>query len=142
MVSKLLRLATNRNFILYVLIGAMGASIDFIAFLILHTVFAVEPTVASFLSVSLGIVNNFIINSRHNFKTKDNLWVRFGQFYLIGLGGALLSVILIYVLYNMLHVDAAIAKLFTIPPVVLLQYFLNIRFSFKKTVDKGSHTAN
>lgn len=131
-INNIHTLLTNKNFILYALIGVMGATIDFFAYLALHHLLNIEPVIASFLSVSLGIVNNFIINSRHNFKTKDNTWRRFKRFYGIGLGGALLSVVLIFCLYNLLHVDATIAKLLTIPPVVLAQYVLNVRFSFKK----------
>lgn len=131
MINKNFNLLKNRNFILYVIIGLSGATIDFVAFLIFHNIFGVQPTIASFLSVSLGIVNNFIFNSRHNFKVTDKLWNRFANFYSIGLGGALLSVLIIFCLYNLLGVNAVSAKLLTIAPVVLLQYFLNIKFSFK-----------
>ncbi len=132
MIRKITHLFRDRNFILYVLIGIFGATIDFVAFLIFHKIFNIEPAIASFMSVSIGIINNFIINSRHNFKVTDRLWIRFCQFYSIGVGGALLSTILIYALYNLLQIDATLAKLMTIPPVVLLQYLLNITFSFKK----------
>lgn len=121
----------NRNFILYVLIGLSGATIDFLAYLVLNKVLGIAPALASFLSVSLGIVNNFIINSRHNFRVNDRMWFRFANFYSIGLGGALLSVVLIFIMYNILGVDSVWAKVLTIPPVVLVQYFLNVKFSFK-----------
>jgi len=136
MINKTLKLLKNRNFILYVIIGLSGATIDFLTYLVLHLIFNVQPAIASFISVSFGIINNFLINSRHNFKVDDRLWFRFINFYTIGLGGALLSALLIFYMYNLLGIDATIAKLLTIPPVVLLQYFLNVKFSFKLKENK------
>jgi len=131
MINKLIALLTNRKFIMYAIIGLSGALLDFLAYLALHFLMGVQPAVASFISVSLGIINNFLLNSRHNFKVNDRMWFRFFNFYSIGLGGALLSSLLIFFLYNLLGVDATIAKLLTIPPVVLSQYFLNVKFSFR-----------
>jgi putative flippase GtrA len=128
----------HRQLILYGLIGLIGATIDFILYIILYRSLGVPPVIASFLSVSAGIVNNFIINSRHNFKVNDRLWYRFVNFYAIGIGGAILSSVLILILFNGLEIDATVAKLITIIPVVLLQFVLNKKLSFRKLGDATS----
>ena len=136
MISKLHRLLHDRQFWLYGIIGLSGATIDFVLYVVFYKYVGIPPVFASFLSISIGIVNNFILNSRHNFKVSDALMKRFITFYSIGLGGALLSSVLIFLLFNILGISPAISKLITIPPVVLLQFFLNKSFSFNERVTK------
>jgi putative flippase GtrA len=121
----------DRQFILYGIIGASGAALDILCYIFLYKKLHISPYIATFMSVSIGILNNFILNSRHNFKVTDNLLHRFMRFYSIGLGGAVLSSGFIYVMFNLLSINATVAKLLTIPPVVLLQFFLNRKFTFK-----------
>ena len=123
-------LKQRRQFIIYGLIGLSGATLDFIGYLILYKYFNVPPPIASFASVTLGITNNYILNSRFNFKVSDNHLRRFVNFYSIGLLGAILSAVIIALLQIGL-VDPTIAKILTIPPIVLAQYILNKRISFK-----------
>lgn len=122
----------DRQFWLYGVIGLSGATIDFILYLVLYKYAHIPPFIASFLSVSIAILNNFILNSRHNFKVSDALLARFLNFYTIGLGGALLSSLLILLLFNGFGISATVAKILTIPPVVILQFFLNKQFSFNE----------
>ena len=121
----------HRNFILYGLIGLTGATVDYLFYVLFYKVFGIPPEIASFLSVSIGILNNFILNAKFNFKMTDKLLKRFGSFYAIGLTGAILSSILIYVLVSWMSVDPLVAKLITIPPVVLAQFIFNKMISFR-----------
>lgn len=120
----------NQQLIVYGVIGLSGATLDFLGYLFLYKSLGVPPPIASFLSVTLGITNNFILNSRFNFKVSDNLLKRFMSFYTIGLFGAILSAVLIAGL-QYLDVNPTLAKVLTIPPIVLSQYFLNKKISFK-----------
>lgn len=126
----------HRNLVLYGFIGAIGASIDFVLYLLLVRFTPIPPALASFLSVSAGIVNNFILNNRHNFKTTDKTLHRFLSFYLVGVFGAILSSALIFILYNKLGADPMLAKVLTIPPVVLLQFFINKKVSFSENPER------
>ena len=119
-----------QQLIVYGIIGVSGATLDVLGYLFLYKYLNVSPPIASFLSVTLGITNNFILNSKFNFKVNDSLLQRFISFYSIGLAGALASALLIALL-QYLGMDPTIAKLLTIPPIVLGQYFLNKRISFK-----------
>ena len=119
-----------RTLLLYGILGSIGALVDFLAYLLFVKVFGISPSIATFLSVSCGIVTSFILNSRFNFKKTDHKFARFILFYLVGLAGAILSAILIFVFFNLLGLDAILAKIITIPPVVLFQYFINKHVSF------------
>lgn len=137
MVGKILKTAgRHRQLITYGLIGATGALIDFVLYLFFYSLLGIPPVIASFLSVSAGIVNNFILNAFFNFKTKDNLFSRFLSFYSIGIGGAILSSVLILIIHNIIGIDATISKIATIAPVVLLQFFLNKKYSFSEARTK------
>ena len=123
-------LQNQRTLILYGAIGITGATLDFVLYLLFYKALGIPPFAASFLSVSLAIANNFILNARYNFKVSGKFISRFASFYLTGVGGAILSALLILFFFNFLSVDATIAKLITIPPVVLLQFIINKNVSF------------
>lgn len=126
--QKLVR--KHRHFLLYAIIGASGALLDLIVFLILFNSFQVNAILATIISTSLGIVNNFFLNTRFNFKVKDKLRVRLLNFYAIGIAGLLSSIVIIFLLHNGFGVDANIAKIISIPIIVLAQFFLNKKISF------------
>lgn len=121
---------SHKTLFIYGVIGLSGAILDLIFYFLFYRFVGIPPVIASFLSVSIGIINNFLLNSRHNFKVSDKLFFRFINFYSIGLGGAILSSVIILILFNGLGIDAMVAKIITIVPVVLLQYFLNKKISF------------
>lgn len=127
-IHRLLR--THRQFVLYCIIGASGALLDLIVFLILFNVIHMDALVATTISTSLGIINNFFLNARFNFKVKDRMRVRLLNFYAVGITGLLLSLVIIFAAHNGLGVDANIAKIISIPLIVLAQFFLNKKISF------------
>jgi putative flippase GtrA len=120
-----------RNFILYSVIGLTGVSINYVAFFILVHFFNIHYQVANFISVSMGITNNFILNSRYNFKVKDILMKRFVSFYTIGLFGLLVSSSLLYLFHKIWGINVFVSKAMTLVFVVILQFFLNRKFTFR-----------
>ncbi len=87
---------------------------------------------ANIISVSCGITNNFILNAILNFKVKDKMFIRFLRFYSIGLIGLIISSGLLYFLIDVFRMIEIISKGCTIFVVVILQYNLNKRITFKK----------
>ena len=122
--------AKHRKFVLYGLIGLTGALLDFLLYILFYEALGMPPFLASFVSVSFGIINNFMLNAYYNFKKSDNIFIRGIVFYLTGIGGAILSSALIWLMYDVVGIGAVSAKLLTIPPVVILQYFINKQVSF------------
>lgn len=119
----------HRNLLLYGIIGASGALIDLILYIILFKL-GIPPAIATFISVSFGIANNFFLNSKYNFQVTDHIFHRFINFYLTGVFGALLSALLIYSFVSGLNLDPILAKLLTIVPVVVLQFLINKKVTF------------
>lgn len=125
-------IAEQRQFILYAIIGGFSATLDFIMFLVLYNTLQINPLVATTISTSFGILSSFIGNILLNFKVRDKLHHRFIVFYIVGVSGLGLSVLTIYVLHDLLNLNANLAKLISIPIVVIFQYILNSRVSLAK----------
>jgi putative flippase GtrA len=121
-----------RHFILYSIIGFSGVFIDFIVFFLLHHIAGVHYLAANVLSVSCGISNNFLLNSVINFRTKDRILRRFLTFYAIGVLGLLASSAILWLLVDLGKINVYISKGLTIFIVVIIQYSLNKKFTFKK----------
>ncbi len=122
----------SRNFVLYAIIGLSGVTLDVVIFLVLFNLFQVEKNLATFLSISIAITNNFLLNTYLNFKVKDKLAKRYLRFYLVGLSGILLTDALFFLFVDRLHLNANLIKIGSLLPVLLLQYSLNKRWSFKE----------
>lgn len=106
---------------------------DFLLYLFLTQVLQVNYQHANFLSVSAGILNNFGLNVRFNFKTFDRLWTRLGSFFAVGMLGWGISAVCLFTLIEKIHLHTAWAKLLTIGIVTIVQFTLNNYFSFRKT---------
>lgn len=120
----------NRQFLLYSIIGVSGITIDIVVFLFLRSVFSLDPAVATIVSTSCGITNNFFLNRRYNFKRSDHTLGRFFSFYTVGFIGILASVISLVVFSDLFGINATIVKLVSIPIIVIGQYVLNKYISF------------
>jgi len=123
-----------RNLILYGLIGAISAGVDFLVFYMLTTILDVYYLIANIFSVSLGITISFILNRNYNFKVKDKTPKRFLIFFSVGLGGLILSSILLYIFVDIITLDKVISKVLSIIFVVIIQFLFNTFITFKKEV--------
>lgn len=120
----------HRQFILYALIGATGVTIDIVTYFITTKYLGWGVLAANFVSITLGIINNFFLNLRFNFRVTDKLLERFWIFYGVGFIGLGLSELLLAVFHYALGLDGLTAKGLTLLPVLLFQFVLNRRFSF------------
>lgn len=132
MIQKIIQIIFDRKqFFIYALIGASGALLDYLAFLVMMQFLPIHYLVINFISTTMGIANNFFLNARFNFKIRDNMMRRFVSFYAIGMLGLVVTSGMLYGLIDLLAFPPAIAKLLSIVVIVLLQYQLNKRISFK-----------
>jgi putative flippase GtrA len=128
-------LAANRQFILYCIIGACGATLDFATFSLLIKWVGLPLQAANALGYCVGLVWSFCLNAFFNFKTRDLAVLRFLSFCGVSLLGWASSAGILHVAVQQLHWNQYLAKLIAIVVVVLLQYNLNRMLSFRKTPD-------
>jgi putative flippase GtrA len=126
--------AQRRTFLTYSVIGVCGIVIDLLLFVLLVAVFDVHAVLATIISTSAGITNNFILNAFFNFRKRDHLVWRFVSFYGVGATGILASGLILLVFSDLFALDATMVKIISVPPIVLAQYFLNKHVSFGGTM--------
>lgn len=115
----------------YAVIGASGVVLDFCLFLVLFNVFGLHEQFSNVLSTTAGITNNFILNTLFNFRKRDRIPVRFARFYLVGIAGIALTFVLLRFFSGVLGVDPNLVKAASLPLVLLVQYTINKKWSFK-----------
>lgn len=123
----------RRQFIIYSIIGICGVSVDYGIFFVLHNFFNFDAQLANLVSTPIAITNNFIWNVIFNFKTKDKLVQRYLSFFAVGMVGLVITAVIIEAFVNRAGINANIVKAGSIVVVVLVQYNLNRRITFKKS---------
>lgn len=124
--SELLSLAK------YGVVGVIGLFVDLGLFFLLHKVAGVNYLIANFVSSTVAVIHNFILNSYFTFNVTDNKIKRFVSFYLVALVGMGISSLLLALMISIMAMNAMIAKVITIFIVAVVQYFVNKKFTFGK----------
>jgi dolichol-phosphate mannosyltransferase len=118
----------------YALIGVSGVAIDTGLFVLL-THLGVIPVVATTVSTVAGIVNNYFLNARFNFRTSVNA-VQFRRFLTVGLVGLGVAALSLQILIAT-GLAALPAKLVSLPCVVVSQFVANKYWSFRPHIVTG-----
>jgi putative flippase GtrA len=125
-------LRQNRQLLLYCVIGASGALVDFSVYSLLVRSGTVGYQAANALGYASGTVLSFILNAKYNFRVADKIGLRLASFCGVALLGYVVSAAALQLFIGRLSFDKYLAKLVTLFVVVLLQYNLNRLISFRK----------
>jgi len=126
-------LLRQKQFLLYCAIGASGVTLEFgLDALLIHSGL-LDYRPANATGYASGTLLSFILNARFNFRVTDKLALRLACFLGVALLGWWVSDTLLRVLIGGYGVNKYLAKLPVLAVVVLLQYNLNRRLSFRKT---------
>jgi len=112
------------------LCGGMGVTTDYGVFYLSVTA-GMPYQGANALGYVAGTLVSFALNRVFTFGMRDQVLQRLGRFVGVAGVGYATSAVLLWVLVQGLLVDARIAKLLTLPVVVVLQFSLNRRITFK-----------
>jgi putative flippase GtrA len=123
----------NSQFILYCVIGASGAALDFSIYSLLVKRAALNYQAANAAGYASGTLLSFFLNAHCNFKTRDWLALRLVSFCTVALLGYAASAGTLYLLVARFGLDKYLSKLVTLAVVVALQYNLNRLISFRKS---------
>jgi putative flippase GtrA len=136
MINKLIVLFRgNRQFVLYCLIGASGATLDFLVYAAVVKWGGGHYQIANAIGYASGTALSFSLNARFNFRTRDLLMLRMISFFGVATLGWAASAGILQMTVGWLRWNKYLAKLMTIFVTVLLQYNLNRLFSFRKLSD-------
>lgn len=88
--------------------------------------------IANFISVNVGIIGSFILNTFLNFKVYDYLLKRAITFFIIGYCGLGLSMLIMYLGIEVFDYKELVVKIFSIILVALFQFILNKLVTYRK----------
>jgi len=111
--------------------GGLGVVSDLTAYYFLM-LFDNNYQLSNLLSYAIGTVVSFFLNTKHTFKVKDRLKVRLMVFIAVAATGYLTSAILLKILVGIANLDSLASKIITLPLIVILQYTLNNKITFRK----------
>lgn len=120
-----------RQMMFYTVIGLLTSVIDFAAYAMLVYMIGLHYLVANIVGVLVSIPIGFFLNRNVNFMTLDKTLIRFLSFLVVGVSGALVTSIMLYVCIDVYHFGKISSKLFSIISVSLLQFILNKCVTFK-----------
>ncbi len=120
-------------FIKYCIIGVSGAVIDLTVFYVLVNFAGIYFIIANIISSSLGIINNFLLNTHFNFKVKDKLKARFTKFTIVALIGIFFNTYMVSFFFVNMKIDLMISKMMALLIIAVIQFVINKRYTFKTT---------
>lgn len=118
------------QFFLYCLCGGLGVSTDYLAFYLALGA-GVGYQGANALGYLAGTLLSFTLNRLFTFGMRDRVWQRLALFLAVACCGYAASALMLWLLVDLGGLDARLAKLLTLPMVVVLQFLLNRRITFK-----------
>ena len=117
------------QFFLYCLCGGIGVTTDYLVYYAALT-FGLWYQTANVLGYLSGTVVSFFLNRKITFGVHDKIPRRLALFLGVAAMGFSASVLLLWLLVDVMSVDARIAKLLTLPVVVIIQFSMNRRITF------------
>jgi putative flippase GtrA len=117
------------QFFLYCLCGGIGVSTDYAVYYVSYSG-GLWYQGANALGYLAGTLMSFALNRVFTFGMRDRVLARLALFLAVAAVGFCASALLLWTLVQSLHIDPRIAKLITLPMVVVLQFSLNRRITF------------
>ncbi|MEQ1531824.1 MAG: GtrA family protein [Methylococcales bacterium] len=119
------------QFLLYCVCGGIGVATDYSAFYFIFTLTG-RYQEANAIGYLAGTLVSFVLNRKITFGVRDQLFRRLALFLGVASLGFLTSALLLWGIVDILKIDARLAKLITLPVVVVLQFSLNRLITFRK----------
>ena len=129
MLKRIFKTKDFRYILLYGIIGGLAAIVDFSIFTLCVKEFRVSAIISNLISMHIGMLVSFSLNTYFNFKKTDKLFRRFLSYYSIVLVGMGISTLIIMIGTNYLPV--LIVKLIAIVIVTVIQYLFNRLITYK-----------
>ena len=126
-------LLQKKQFLLYCIIGLSGTLLDFSVFSLIRKAKLLDYQAANAISYASGTLLSFILNARFNFRVTDKIPLRLVCFFGVALLGYSVSAGLLYEFVGVYGFNEYLSKAATLVVVVILQYNLNRRISFRKS---------
>ena len=120
------------QFSLYCICGGIGVTTDFSIYYASVSL-GIWYQAANVIGYSSGTLVSFFLNRNITFKVHDKLTQRMALFCGVAAIGFVASAILLWLMVDIIVIDPTMAKLFTLPVVVIFQFSMNRWITFKES---------
>ena len=121
------------QFLLYCFCGGIGVTTDYCVYYMALT-FGVWYQAANVFGYLSGTLVSFFLNRKITFGVRDKLAYRLAMFLGVAAIGFSVSAVMLWLLVDLMSVNAKIAKLLTLPVVVVIQFSMNRRITFSENL--------
>ena len=123
----------------YFIIGGGSTGVELIIFFIVkYNGFDIYQ--ANIIGKLCGLTLSFILNTVVNFKVKNNIVLRLVMFYAVGIGGLVLSNLILYGGVEVLGMPSGLVKFISVPVVGFGQFWINKFVTFsQKGIEEMTH---
>lgn len=120
------------RFIKFGLVGVLNTLINWILFILLNS-FGIYYIISNVIAYSISTLNSYLWNSKWVFKySGDNVKETSLKFIVLNVIGLTLNTIILYLLVDIVGLNKLIALVITTGIVMILNYFINKLWVFKK----------
>lgn len=120
------------RFIKFGLVGVLNTLINWILFILLNSI-GVYYIISNIIAYSISTLNSYLWNSKWVFKySGDNIKETSFKFIVLNIIGLTLNTIILYLLVDIVGLNKLIALVITTGIVMILNYFINKLWVFKK----------
>ena len=119
-----------KKFLLYCICGGLGVSSDLLTYNELLKL-GINYQIANVAGYLMGTGISFILNALITFKVRSDLIKKCCLFFLVAAVGYLMSAIMLSVFVELVKMSALIAKITTLPIILVIQFLLNKHITFK-----------
>jgi putative flippase GtrA len=125
-----MNLKNLKQFLTYCLCGGLGVTFDYFSFYLTLS-FGFWYQAANVIGYSAGTLLSFFLNRMITFHVYDKVIKRMLLFFVVALIGFFASAILLWFMVDRMLISAKLAKLLTLPVVVIIQFSINRWITFK-----------
>ena len=120
------------RFIKFGLVGVLNTLINWILFILLNSI-GVYYIISNIIAYIISTLNSYLWNSKWVFKySGDNIKETSFKFIVLNIIGLTLNTIILYLLVDIVGLNKLIALVITTGIVMILNYFINKLWVFKK----------
>lgn len=131
--SRIISFFVNRQFIKFALVGALGTTLDYTAYLSLTRFLGVWYLFASVVGFGCGLINNFFWNKYWTFARKESGEGKrqFVKFFIVSVLGVALGNVLLFCLVEWCGFYDIVARVMTTGIVMLWNFSANKVWTFR-----------
>ena len=119
------------QFLLYCVCGGIGVTTDYLIYYSALTL-GLWYQAANALGYASGTLASFFLNRKITFGVHDKVARRLAIFFGVAAIGFSASALMLWLMVDVMAVDAKLAKLLTLPVVVVIQFSMNRHFTFSE----------